>query len=149
MPAEVICCKCGGEHALEHLDCSVRTKAEVAKIRAVQRASYLEAVRRVEGASGVEDAMVNKTAPGNVAWQSREPDMLHVKNMGFVTLNARIIKCTAQTKRKSEKMFIIVSAAERFLGLSLQPRHCKKSCQRMFWHHRPLSLCRDVTYIGM
>ena len=44
--------------------------------------------------------------------------MLHVKKMYLVTLIALvIIKLTAQTERKSEEIGIVVSAAERFVGL--------------------------------
>ena len=50
-------------------------ETEVGRIRAVQLVSYLEVEKRVEGASGVEDAMVIETAPVNVSRQSRDPDI--------------------------------------------------------------------------
>ena len=49
----------GGEHASEFLECPVRVKEnEVAGVRSVQRVSYLEAVRRLEGTSGGEETTV-------------------------------------------------------------------------------------------
>ena len=59
MPYEGKCCNCGGEHAPEFLECPVRVNEnEVARVRSAQRVSYLEAVRRSEGTSGEEEAMV-------------------------------------------------------------------------------------------
>lgn len=56
MPDEVKCCNCGGEHAPKILKCPVRVKkTAVARARCVQRVSYLEEVRRVEGTSGGEE----------------------------------------------------------------------------------------------
>lgn len=70
-------------------DCPVRGKeTEVARVRDVQCVSYLEAMRRVEGASGVEDAMVIEPAPVNVSRQPRDPDILHVKKLVFVAFSA-------------------------------------------------------------
>ena len=37
----------------------------------------------LEGASGVEDAMVIEPAPVNVSRQPRDPDILHVKKVGL------------------------------------------------------------------
>ena len=43
------CCNCGGEHVPEFLGCLVRvSENEVARVRSVQRVTYLEAVRRLE-----------------------------------------------------------------------------------------------------
>lgn len=51
----------------QYLDCPVRVKeTEVAKVRAVQRVSYLAVVRRVEGTSRAVDAMVVEPASLNV-----------------------------------------------------------------------------------
>lgn len=50
---------CGGEHAPEFLKCPVRVKEnEVARVRSVQRVSYLEVVRKLEGTSSGEEAIV-------------------------------------------------------------------------------------------
>lgn len=58
-----------------------------------------------------------ETAPVNVPRQSRAPDILLVERVDFVAFIAMVMNFTAQTTKKSEKIGIIVSAAERFLGL--------------------------------
>jgi hypothetical protein len=67
------------------LKCPVRVKeTEVAKVRAVQRISYPEAVRRVEEETNVEETMVfGLETPVNVPCQ-QDPDMLHVEKVDFV-----------------------------------------------------------------
>ena len=59
----------------------------MARIRAVQCVSYLKDVRRVEGASGVEDAVVIGAAPVKVYLQSRDPDILHVEKGGLCSIH--------------------------------------------------------------
>lgn len=104
MPVEVICCNYGVKHAPESPDCPSVKETELARIRAVQCVSYLEAVRRVEEASGVENTMVIETAQMNVSQQSMDPDIVHVKKVDFVAFIAMVIHCTVQTKKKSEKI---------------------------------------------
>ena len=62
----------------------------MARVRSVQCVSYLEAVRRVEGAIVVEPT------PVNVPRQPRYPDILHVKKVDFVAFIATVVNCTAQ-----------------------------------------------------
>ena len=57
-PDEVKCCNCGDEHSPTFLERPVKVKNEVARVRSVQRVSYLEAVRRLEGTRVGEEAMV-------------------------------------------------------------------------------------------
>jgi hypothetical protein len=43
------CCNCGGDHTLDFLEYPVRVKeVEVSRVRAEQRISHVEAVKRVE-----------------------------------------------------------------------------------------------------
>lgn len=82
--------------------CRVRVQeTEVARIRAVQCVSYLEELRRGEEGSDVEKTMVvGFDRQVNVPCQQKDPDMLHVKNVYFVTFIAMVINCTAQIERK-------------------------------------------------
>ena len=53
------CCNCSGDHEVKSLECPIRVKeTEIAKIGAVQRVSYVEAVKRVERLSISECPMV-------------------------------------------------------------------------------------------
>ena len=52
----------------------------MARVRHVQRVSYLEAVRRLEGTSGGEETMVvEPPRPEKVSHQPSESEMPHVK----------------------------------------------------------------------
>lgn len=47
----------------------------------------------------------------------RDPDMLYAKEVYFVAFIATAINCTAQVKRKSQKLDIIVAVAGTYLGI--------------------------------
>lgn len=47
----------------------------------------------------------------------RDPDTLILKKVDVDAFIVQVINCTAQTNKKSKKLDIIVSAAERYLGL--------------------------------
>ncbi|XP_031693937.1 uncharacterized protein LOC116376711 [Oncorhynchus kisutch] len=55
-------------------------ETEVARVRALQCVSYLEVLRRVEGASGAEEVMVVELTSVNVSPQPRDGHKLHSKN---------------------------------------------------------------------
>lgn len=91
---------------------------EVAWIRAVQQVSYTGAQEIVEGASGAEETMaVDAWQPveiQNVIHQLKDTDTLIVDFMMFIV---QVINWTARTSKKSKKLYIIVSAAARCLGI--------------------------------
>jgi hypothetical protein len=53
------------------------------------------------------------------------------------------------TNKKSKNIWITGQQYAFWDSVSLQPGHCKKSCQRTFCTHNPLSLCRDVIWMAM
>lgn len=55
--------------------------------------------------------------PQSLRMTLRDPDTLILKKVDVDAFIVQVINCTAQTNKKSKKLDIIVSAAERFLGL--------------------------------
>lgn len=60
--------------------------------------------------------------------QLREADMLIVKKVDFVAFVAHVNNCTAQLNKKSTKLAIIVSTAEKLLGLQYIARNTVQKC---------------------
>lgn len=82
------CCNYGGDHTLDFLECPLRVKeVEMSRIRVAQRISYVEAVKRVEGARGnnLEDMEVDALQPvASVLSQSGDLDTLVMDFVAFI-----------------------------------------------------------------
>ena len=93
----------------------------MSRIVAVKHISYVEAVKRVEGARGhnsEEDMAVDAPQPvANGIPQSSYLDTFSVKKVDFVAFIASVINRTAQMSKKPEQLDIIIAAAKKFLGL--------------------------------
>ena len=90
------------------------------KDQGCQQISYVEVVKRVEGARGnsVEDMVVDALQPvDSVLIHLGDLDTLIVKKVDFVAFITTVINCTAQVSKNSKKQDTIISAAEKFLGL--------------------------------
>lgn len=58
------CYNCGGDHDSEFVECPVRVKeVEVAKVKVVHQISNVEAIKRIERASEVEEIVVDGAQP--------------------------------------------------------------------------------------
>lgn len=98
------CCNCVGDHISEFPECPVRVKeVEVSRIRAVQQILYVEAVKRV----------LNKIFYMSIKCSG----YTYCEEGGFVPFIATVINCTGHMSKNSRKLDIIISAAEKFLGL--------------------------------
>lgn len=117
------CCNCGGSHNAAYGGCEVRKKAvEVQQEKSQNNRTYAEAVKvvnernRQSGIERIEDGKRNEDTGRSV--RSREPEeVMVVSKRNFVLFMVEVINCTAQTERRTEKLQIIVKAAERFLDM--------------------------------
>ena len=97
---------------------SVRERqVEVVRVRVVQKVSYDEAVKRVveEDGSRVRD-------PKTIPVSSPRPIESDRNNMffskvSFLALLAMVINCTTEMECKSQKIYVVVAAAEKYLGV--------------------------------
>lgn len=119
----VKCCNCGGNHNVAYGGCEVRKKAvEVQQEKSKNNRTYAEAVRAVNDRyrqSGTERVEYGKISEGTGRMdEGRIPeDAMIVTKRNFVLFMVEVINCTAQTERRTEKLQIIVKAAERFLDI--------------------------------
>lgn len=116
--AQPKCCNCGGEHSSAYRGCEVSKRAvEVQKVRVEQGVTYAEAARRVQIQPVRVRQTENSTTRPCEGCSRLKTDTLIVKKTDFVLFMVEVINCSAQTERKTEKIKIIVKAAERFLGV--------------------------------
>ena len=109
------CCNCGGSHSVAYWGCEVlKREVEVQQIRVRGKVSYAEAVkmagqkRQVEGEGGREIEVVKQQQEKQKVWREK-------KNL--VTFIAGVINATCEIKSKTERIQIIVKAAEHHLGM--------------------------------
>lgn len=118
--AALKCCNCGGEHSSAYRGCTVSKRAEeVQKVKIQTGVSFAEAARKIPAQSTVQ---VNKTAAVEACSSACQgcskikEDTLLMRKDDFVLFMVEIINCTAQVERKTEKIKIIVKAAQKYLG---------------------------------
>ena len=118
--AKLKCCNCGGEHTSAYRGCEISKRAEeVQRVKTLQGVTYAEAVRKV----GVQSNGSNDKMAGRHEIRACEgcreikEDTLIVEKRQFILFMVEAINCTAQTDKKTEKIKIIVKAAEKYLGV--------------------------------
>lgn len=101
--------------------CEVRKRAvEIQKERDGNKLSYAEAVIKVDSRKKKEseEKELWKDRTRNEEKESKKSDdTMIVSKKSFVLFIAEDINCSAQTERRTEKIQIIVRAAERFLDI--------------------------------
>lgn len=121
--AKLKCCNCGGEHSAAYGGCEANKRMqEVQRIKVVQGVSYAEATKKVprgvmvetikDGTKGVREC---------VKCDKSKEDTLIVSKGDFVLFMAEIIKCSAQTNSRTERIKIIVKSAEKYLDAKGMP----------------------------
>lgn len=118
---EAKCCNCGGAHNVAYGGCEVRKRAvEIQKERDGNKLSYAEAVKKVDSRKKKEseEKELWKDRTRNEEKESKKSDdTMIVSKKSFVLFMAEVINCSAQTERRTEKIPIIVRAADRFLDI--------------------------------
>ena len=118
--AKLKCCNCGGEHSSAYRGCEAHKRAaEVQKIKVSQGISYAEAAKKIPFPSETpkkSEVGSNKIRPCG-GCEKIKKDTLIVDKNDFVLFMVDVINCSAQTEKKTEKIKIIVRAAETHLGI--------------------------------
>lgn len=110
------CCNCGGEYSVAFLGCEVLKKeVKVQQIRLKEKVSYAEAVKLAgkdkpskEGRGNMEQRKVNEQQDKKKAWEEKKK---------LVTFVAGVINATFEIKSKTERIQVIVKAAEHHLNM--------------------------------
>ena len=103
----LICVNCRVAHRAGDQKCPERERqVGVSRVRVVQKLSYAEAVKKVEeeGARGRDP-------------ERRPTSDICFSKIGFLAFIAMVINCTAGIERKSQKIEVVVAAAERYMGV--------------------------------
>lgn len=115
------CCNCGGEHSAAYGGCEVRKDAiKVQNVRMEEGISYAEALKKVKQTpkvSIVEEAPVRiQPQPSKMPTPRKKIELIEDK-VSFIAFVAEVVNCSAQTERRSERIKIIIRAAEKYLEL--------------------------------
>lgn len=110
------CCNCGGNHSVAYWGCEVLKKeVEVQQIRLKEKVSYADAVKLAgkdnqnkEGRGNIEQGKVNEQQDKKIAWKEKKK---------LVTFIAGVINATFEIKSKTERIQVIVKAAEHHLDM--------------------------------
>jgi hypothetical protein len=79
---------------------------------------YAEAVKKVEDWSRVRDPERIPVSSRSVPAQRERPmSDLCFSNVVFLAFIAMVINCTASMERKSQKIYAVVAAAEKYKGM--------------------------------
>ena len=109
---KAVCVSCGDRR------CPVRDRqVKVARVTVVQKVSYAEAVKRVVEEDGYR---VRDTERIPVSRQKpRESDGKNMcfSKVGFSAFIAMVVNCTAEMDQKSQKIVVVVAAANKYLRL--------------------------------
>ena len=126
---KVRCCNCGGEHSAAYKGCDAHKRAaEVQRIKVEEKVTYAEAIKQVKAKK--ETAIPSGAGPGipgqKQHWHSQgikqigrdaNTTYIAVENVKFVAFLAEVINCSAQTSSKTERIKIIIRAAQKYIGM--------------------------------
>lgn len=118
--AKLKCCNCGEEHSAAYGGCKVRKRAvKVQNIKINEGITYAEAVKRMKNSETSDlnekpDSMASHKG-NNQSNVSKES--LIIDKVKFVTFMAEVVNCSAQTKSRTERIKIIIRAAEKYLDV--------------------------------
>ena len=116
--SDTVCVNCRGAHGAGDQKCPVRER-QVSRVRIVQKFSYAEAVKKVEehGSRG-RDPEKSGVSRRSVPVQRDKPTSdICFSKIGFLAFIVMVVNCTAGMKRKSQKIAVVVAAAERYFGM--------------------------------
>lgn len=121
--ASVKCCNCGGAHSAAYKGCQAHKRAaEVQRVKIEEKVTYAEAIKKVDEKRKLEtDQRPQEQNQITTCQHNKEVQKpigkkdIQVNSVKFLAFLAEVINCTALTDKKSEKIKIIVKAAQKHL----------------------------------
>lgn len=115
------CCNCGGQHSAAYGGCTVRKVAvKVQNVRMEEGMSYAEALKKVKQTPKIDKIkaapVVTQAHYSKVVAPSRNIEVIADK-VSFITFMAEVVNCSAQTESRTERIKIIIKAAEKYLEI--------------------------------
>lgn len=114
------CCNCGGEHSAGFGGCMAHKHAvKIQNVRITEGVTYAEAVQKAKQNEEIQREVKIQEWTGNTLVQSKKKeDSLVIGKMEFVSFMAEVVNCSAQTESRTERIKIIIRAAERYLNVA-------------------------------
>lgn len=110
------CCNCGGNHSVAYWGCeALKREVEVQKLRLKEKVSYAEAVKMNGQRNQNIEIRVNKGQEEVNVQQGKRKAWIEKKKL--VTFIAGVINATHEIKSKTERIQVIVKAAEHHLDM--------------------------------
>ena len=116
----VVCVNCRGAHGPGVQKCLVRERqVEVSRVRVEQKLSYAEAVKKVEedGSSGRDPERSDVSSRSVPVQRDKPTSDICFSKIAFLAIYAMVINCTARMEHKSQKIEVVVAAAEGYFGV--------------------------------
>lgn len=121
--AKLKCCNCGGEHSSAYRGCEVNKRMqEIQRIKVTQGISYAEATKKVRPTREQMGQMPTMREERKDMIKCKKCDKIKEETLivdknEFVLFMAEVINCSAQTTSRTERIKIIVKAAEKYMGI--------------------------------
>lgn len=123
------CCNCGGEHSAAYKGCEAHKRAaQVQRVRVEEKLTYAEAIKKVK--SGQNENIVRQQPMNKEAERTRSRDprsypekrcatdmTMSIDKVKFVAFLAYVINCSAKSESRTERIEIIIRAAEKYLNM--------------------------------
>lgn len=112
------CCNCGGEHSAGYGGCQVRKKAvKVQNVRMTEGITYAEALKKVNQIPKTNETRNEEIHSKQQRKEQRDEKVVVDDKVAFVAFIAEVVNCSAQTESRTERIKIIIRAAEKYLDL--------------------------------
>lgn len=114
------CCNCGGDHSAGYGGCQVRKSAAmVQNVKVVEGITYAEAIKRVKDTEKAVEkiAVLPKIREENTKVGKQKECVLIEDRLAFLTFIAEVVNCSAQTESRTERIKIIIRAADKYLSI--------------------------------
>lgn len=114
------CCNCGGEHSAGFGGCIVHKQAvKIQNVRITEGLTYAEATQKTKhNQQSQSEVKVQERTDNTLDRSKAKEDRLVIGKLEFVSFMAEVVNCSAQTESRTERIKIIIRAAERYLKVA-------------------------------
>lgn len=112
------CCNCGGDHSAGYGGCQVRKNAvKVQNVKMTEGITYAEALKKVSQTPKTNETRNEEINSKQQRKERRDEKVVVDDKVAFVAFIAEVVNCSAQTESRTERIKIIIRAAEKYLDL--------------------------------
>lgn len=118
--AKVKCCDCGEEHSAGIGGCIAHKHAvKIQNVRIAEGLTYAEAAQKAKQHEQTKGEMrIQDRNESALVQDNTNEEKLEIGKIEFVSFVAEVINCSAQSESRTERIKIIIRAAERYLDVA-------------------------------